>query len=65
MIKLTQKEYVKRWLNKGYSITPPQAQSHYNIWRLAEVIRRLKSDGLNIYNIGKPGKQAKYRLIKE
>jgi hypothetical protein len=62
MKKLPQKEWVKRWLNKGYALTPPQAQAHHNIWRLAVIIERLRKDGLSIENIGKPGRQAKYKM---
>jgi len=65
MLKLSQKESIRRWLIKGRPITAPQAQAHYNIWRLASLIARLRNEGMQIDNIGKPGKQAKYKLIKD
>jgi len=45
---MSQAQIVTKHLNAYGSITPLQAQSNYNIWRLAAVVNRLKNRGLNI-----------------
>ena len=45
---MTQMEIVKDHLSNFGSISPLEAQSNYNIWRLAAVVNRLKNCGLNI-----------------
>ena len=45
---MTQMEIVKDHLSNFGSISPLEAQSNYNIWRLAAVVNRLKNRGLNI-----------------
>jgi hypothetical protein len=45
---MTQMDIVKKHLQKYGSISPLEAQSNYNIWRLAAVVRRLKDRGVSI-----------------
>ena len=45
---MTQMDTVRKHLLKYGSISPLEAQSNYNIWRLAAVINVLKNRGLNI-----------------
>lgn len=46
---MTQKEAVLEFLQAGHSITPLKAQSEFGVWRLADVIYRLKGDGYRIH----------------
>lgn len=67
----TQKECVLFHLIEQ-PLTMPDAVNQYNIYRLADIIFRLKKDGHNIETeevkftnrFGHPGSYAKYRLIK-
>ena len=45
---MTQSETISNHLHNIGSITPLEAQSNYNVWRLAAVINVLKNRGLNI-----------------
>lgn len=45
---MTQMDIVKKHLQKYGSISPLEAQSNYNIWRLAAVVGRLKDRGVSI-----------------
>ena len=45
---MTQAETITNHLHNHGSITPLEAQSNYNIWRLAAVINRLKNRGFSI-----------------
>ena len=45
---MSQPETISNHLQKIGSITPLEAQSNYNVWRLAAVINVLKNRGLNI-----------------
>jgi len=45
---MSQTQIVTDHLNTYGSISPLEAQSNYNIWRLAAVVNRLKNRGLNI-----------------
>jgi len=45
---MTQAEIITNHLQQHGSITPLEAQSNYNVWRLAAVVNRLKNRGLNI-----------------
>lgn len=45
---MTQASIVKTHLASYGSITPLEAQSNYNIWRLAAVVNKLKNAGLDI-----------------
>jgi hypothetical protein len=45
---MTQMDIVKKHLKKYGSISPLEAQSNYNIWRLAAVVGRLKDRGVSI-----------------
>lgn len=47
---MTQMEIVKYHLTNFGKITPLEAQSNYNIWRLAAVIHKLKNRGLDIHS---------------
>ena len=47
-IAMTQPETISNHLHNIGSITPLEAQSNYNVWRLAAVINVLKNRGLNI-----------------
>lgn len=47
---MTQMEIVKHHLTNFGKITPLEAQSNYNIWRLAAVIHKLKNRGLDIHS---------------
>jgi len=45
---MTQTRIVEDHLNTYGSISPLEAQSNYNIWRLAAVIKKLRYRGLSI-----------------
>ena len=45
---MTQAEIITNHLHQHGSITPLEAQSNYNVWRLAAVVNRLKNRGFNI-----------------
>ena len=45
---MTQKQTVIKHLIEYGSISPLEAQSNYNIWRLAAVIHKLKKAGIEI-----------------
>ena len=45
---MTQAEIITHHLQQHGSITPLEAQSNYNVWRLAAVVNRLKNRGFNI-----------------
>ena len=47
-IAMSQPETISNHLHNIGSITPLEAQSNYNVWRLAAVINVLKNRGLNI-----------------
>ena len=58
---MTQMDIVKKHLQKYGSISPLEAQSNYNIWRLAAVVGRLKDRGVSIDMTMKPAPSvAKY-----
>ena len=59
MKTLTKIEKVKRWLESGKSLTQLQASAHFNYWRLADAIHKLRKSGMWIINIG-TGNYAKY-----
>lgn len=63
---MTQVETVRNHLQKYGSISPLEAQSNYNIWRLAAVVGRLKERGLSITTTMKKApsgaKYAEYRI---
>ena len=52
-------EKVKRWLESGKSLTQKQAVIHFNYYRLADAIYKLRKSGMWIINIG-TGNYAKY-----
>jgi hypothetical protein len=45
---MSQKAAVLAHLQSGKTITPLKAQAEYRIWRLADVIYKLKHDGHSI-----------------
>jgi hypothetical protein len=55
---------LKIWLQKGRTITQIQAINHFNYYRLADGIYKLKGRGMNIINLNKKGNYAKYKLIE-
>jgi hypothetical protein len=59
---------IKRWLNKGFGITPLTAWKMFSVYRLSSVIHRLRREGMNIKTIihcaGKEYSYAEYRLVK-
>lgn len=63
---MTQMEIVRKHLGQYGSISPLEAQSNYNIWRLAAVVLRLKNKGVDInkkMKVAPSGaKYAEYRL---
>lgn len=63
---MTQMDTVRKHLLKYGSISPLEAQSNYNIWRLAAVVGRLKDSGLSITKTMKKApsgaKYAEYRI---
>lgn len=63
---MTQMDIVKKHLDKYGSISPLEAQSNYNIWRLAAVVGRLKNRGIKVKTTMKKApsgaKYAEYRL---
>jgi len=48
MKDMTQTQIVLRHLLDHGSITPLEAQSNHNVWRLAAVIHKLRKAGVNI-----------------
>lgn len=62
---MAQTDTVIKHLNKYGSISPLEAQSNYNIWRLAAVVNRLNGRGLKIESVMKTApsgaKYAEYR----
>jgi hypothetical protein len=64
----TQKEEIKKYLEKGNSITPIEALVKFGSFRLAAVIWDLREEGMTILTEtvdGPKNKYAKYRLITE
>ena len=63
---MTQMDIVKKHLDTYGSISPLEAQSNYNIWRLAAVVGRMKNRGIAIDKVMKKApsgaKYAEYRL---
>jgi len=63
---MTQMDIVKKHLDTYGSISPLEAQSNYNIWRLAAVVGRMKDRGVAIDKVMKKApsgaKYAEYRL---
>lgn len=63
---MTQMQTVKKHLNTYGSISPLEAQSNYNIWRLAAVVNRLKNAGtdivMNMKTAPSGAKYAEYKL---
>lgn len=43
--RMSQKDKVLKYLKEGNSITPAKAQAMFGVWRLADVIYKLKKDG--------------------
>jgi len=66
--KKTAHEKIKRWLNKGFGITPLTAWQMFSCYRLSSVIHRLRRDGMNIKTIihcaGKEYSYAEYKIVK-
>lgn len=65
---MTQMQTVTKHLNTYGSISPLEAQSNYNIWRLAAVVNRLKNAGTDIRMSMKTApsgaKYAEYKLAR-
>jgi hypothetical protein len=65
---MTQMQTVHKHLNTFGSISPLEAQSNYNIWRLAAVVNRLKNAGTDIVTSMKTApsgaKYAEYKLAR-
>ena len=63
---MTQMDIAKKHLDTYGSISPLEAQSNYNIWRLAAVVGRMKDRGVAIDKVMKKApsgaKYAEYRL---
>ena len=63
---MTQMDIVKKHLQKYGSISPLEAQSNYNIWRLAAVVGRLKDRGgsmnMTMKRAPSGAKYAEYKL---
>tara|TARA_B100000768_G_C11029056_1_gene269305 strand:- start:257 stop:460 length:204 start_codon:yes stop_codon:yes gene_type:complete len=63
---MTQMKTVTKHLNTYGSISPLEAQSNYNIWRLAAVVNRLKNAGtdivMNMKTAPSGAKYAEYKL---
>ena len=60
---MTQKQTVIKHLIKYGTITPLEAQSNYNIWRLAAVIHKIKKAGIEIdSHLRKAPSGAKYAV---
>lgn len=63
---MTQMDIVKKHLETYGSISPLEAQSNYNIWRLAAVVGRMKDRGIAIDKVMKVApsgaKYAEYKL---
>jgi hypothetical protein len=45
---MTQTKIIKEHLSTYGSISPLEAQSNYNIWRLAAVVKKLRNKGHSI-----------------
>jgi len=65
---MTQMQTVTKHLNVYGSISPLEAQSNYNIWRLAAVVNRLKNAGtdisMQIKTAPSGAKYAEYKLAR-
>lgn len=65
---MTQMQTVQKHLNTYGSISPLEAQSNYNIWRLAAVVNRLKNAGtdivMNMKTAPSGAKYAEYKLAR-
>lgn len=65
---MTQTDIIVHHLDTYGSISPLEAQSNYNIWRLAAVVNRLNGRGYNINSVMKTApsgaKYAEYRYTK-
>lgn len=60
---MPQTQTIKNHLHTHGSITPLEAITNYNVWRLADVIFRLKKTGLNIQSqLRKAPSGAKYAV---
>jgi len=60
---MTQKQTVLKHLMKYGTISPLEAQSNYNIWRLAAVVHKLKKAGIEITSeLRKAPSGAKYAV---
>lgn len=64
MRKLSKIESVKRYLMTGKTLTPIQAINFWSYTRLADAINKLNNRGMNIKNLNKKGKYAKYKIEK-
>jgi hypothetical protein len=64
MKTLTKIEKVKRWLESGKALTQQQAIDHFNYYRLADAIHKLRDRGMWIIDIGKPGQYSKYLQVE-
>jgi len=51
MERLTQIEAVRRWLLSGHTITSNEAKDMWGISRLADLIFKLRREGLPIINV--------------
>jgi hypothetical protein len=58
---MSQKQLIKKHLQRGWSITPLQALNKYGCLRLAAYIHRLKKEGLAIEDISKE-RYSRYKL---
>ena len=45
---MTQKEMIKKHMESGFTLTPLEALRFYNCFRLADVVFKLKKDGMDI-----------------
>ena len=62
MKKITKIESVKRWLLLGRTITQMQAINLWQYTRLADAVFVLNARGMNIVNLNKKPKYARYKL---
>ena len=60
---LSKKDRVGSWLKGGRTITQRDAIQNFNAYRLADIIFKLKQDGMNIINMRRSG-HAKYKLVE-
>ena len=59
----SKKENIKDYMLQGNTITPREAIKHFDNYRLADVVFKLKKEGYNIVNLNNKGCYAEYQFV--